>query len=87
VFDISFQTLAKATISKDETVQSRSLFEDYEFFIILIALFSVMTGIGVLWEYFWYKPKMLEKMNRIKTEGNATQISHCFLYIQSVFLM
>lgn len=44
--------------------ESTSLFDDYEFLIILLALFAVLVGGGLLWEYFYYKPKM-ERLNKV----------------------
>lgn len=52
--------------------ESTSLFDDYEFLIILLALFAVLVGGGLLWEYFYYKPKMerLNKVNDFEMEGD-----------------
>ena len=47
--------------------ESTSLFDDYEFLIILLALFAVLVGGGLLWEYFYYKPKM-ERLNKVTGE-------------------
>jgi len=47
--------------------ESTSLFDDYEFLIILLALFAVLLGGGLLWEYFYYKPKM-ERLNKVNGE-------------------
>ena len=46
---------------------STSLFNDYEFLIILLALFGVLLGGGLLWEYFYYRPKM-ERLNKVNGE-------------------
>lgn len=46
---------------------STSLFDDYEFLIILLALFAVLVGGGLIWEYFYYKPKM-ERLNKVTGE-------------------
>ncbi|KAJ7386302.1 hypothetical protein OS493_010708 [Desmophyllum pertusum] len=47
--------------------QSTSLFNDYEFLIILLALFGVLLSGGLLWEYFYYRPKM-ERLNKVNAE-------------------
>ena len=47
--------------------ESSSLFEDYDFLVILLALFGVLVGGGLLWEYFYYKPKM-ERINKVNGE-------------------
>jgi len=44
--------------------ESTSLFDDYDFLIILLALFAVLVGGGLVWEYFFYKPKM-ERLNKV----------------------
>ncbi|XP_068672285.1 uncharacterized protein [Montipora foliosa] len=43
---------------------SSSLFDDYNFLIILLAIFGTLIGGGLIWEYFYYKPKM-EHMNKV----------------------
>jgi len=47
--------------------ESTSLFDDYDFLIILLALFAVLVGGGLIWEYFFYKPKM-ERLNKVNGE-------------------
>ncbi|KAK3708726.1 hypothetical protein QZH41_015160 [Actinostola sp. cb2023] len=68
------EVLSNSTISKDDVVQAGSLFEDYEFFVILIALFGVMTVIGVIWEYFYYNPKLI-KQSHIDSEDEGTEMA------------
>uniref|UniRef100_A0A6P8HNN2 Uncharacterized protein LOC116291225 n=1 Tax=Actinia tenebrosa TaxID=6105 RepID=A0A6P8HNN2_ACTTE len=70
--ELSFQNeaaelLSSTAISKDDETGGGSLFEDYEFFIILIVLFAVMTAAGVLWEYIYYNPRII-KQNQIDDE-------------------
>lgn len=52
---------------------STSLFDDYDFLIILLALFAVLVGGGLLWEYFYYKPKM-ERLNKVDGECFGTSL-------------
>ena len=65
-----------------ETVkQTASLFEDYEFLIILLALFGILVGGGLIWEYFYYKPKM-ERINKVNGES---EINHFVFSLFSHF--
>ncbi|XP_078346251.1 uncharacterized protein LOC144631641 isoform X2 [Oculina patagonica] len=52
--------------------ESTSLFDDYEFLIILLALFAVLVGGGLIWEYFYYKPKM-ERLNKVNSNDFEMQ--------------
>ena len=58
--------------------ESTSLFDDYEFLIILLALFAVLVGGGLIWEYFYYKPKM-ERLNKVNSNGECFCNSTLFL--------
>ena len=60
--------------------ESTSLFDDYEFLIILVALFAVLVGGGLLWEYFYYKPKM-ERLNKVNGESTLVTINFGFLFV------
>ena len=62
--------------------ESTSLFDDYEFLIILLALFAVLVGGGLLWEYFYYKPKM-ERLNKVNGESTLDTINFGFLFCRS----
>lgn len=63
--------------------ESTSLFDDYDFLIILVALFAVLVGGGLLWEYFYHKPKM-ERLNKVNGESTLVTINLGFLFSMEV---
>ncbi|XP_032227082.2 uncharacterized protein LOC116610353 [Nematostella vectensis] len=74
----TLKILSDETIPKRGSRSSRTLFEDWEFFVILIGLFSAMTGTGVLWEYFYYRPRemkleQVDSNDNIEIEGQREQ--------------
>lgn len=72
-FELTALQILSHSVPVIETVkQTASLFEDYEFLIILLALFGILVGGGLIWEYFYYKPKMerINKVNDFEMEGD-----------------
>jgi len=67
-FEMVALKLLSESVSEDQTTKvSSSLFDDYDFLIILLALFGVLVSGGLIWEYFYYKPKM-ERINKVNYE-------------------
>ena len=59
-----FQYLSDAFSDTQSQKVSSSLFDDYDFLIILPAIFGTLIGGGLVWEYFYYKPKV-ERINKV----------------------
>lgn len=78
-FQLTTLKLISSSVSKAENERvSSSLFDDYDFLIILLALFGILITGGLIWEYFYYKPKV-ERINKVNNdiemdsaEGNET---------------
>lgn len=59
-----FQYLSDAFSSTQSQNVSSSLFDDYDFLIILLAIFGTLIGAGLVWEYFYFRPKV-ERINKV----------------------
>ncbi|XP_022784223.1 uncharacterized protein LOC111324830 isoform X2 [Stylophora pistillata] len=72
-FELRALQIFSSSVTVVETEnQTTSLFEDYDFLIILLALFGILVGGGLIWEYFYYRPKIerVNKVNDFEMEGD-----------------
>ncbi|XP_074639790.1 uncharacterized protein LOC141897994 isoform X2 [Acropora palmata] len=63
----SLKYLSDAFSSTQSQNVSSSLFDDYDFLIILLAIFGTLIGAGLVWEYFYFRPKV-ERINKVNDD-------------------